>query len=63
MISDYLGETAFRKGLNIYLNRFKYSNAVTEGENPLFQSPIFLKSSFFLLLVLIFSFRFMASTF
>jgi len=30
MISDYLGETAFRKGLNIYLNRFKYSNAVTE---------------------------------
>jgi len=30
MISDYLGEPAFRKGLNIYLNRFKYSNAVTK---------------------------------
>eukprot|EP01127_Copromyxa_protea_P012138 TRINITY_DN3126_c0_g1_i1.p1 TRINITY_DN3126_c0_g1~~TRINITY_DN3126_c0_g1_i1.p1 ORF type:complete len:867 (-),score=252.09 TRINITY_DN3126_c0_g1_i1:54-2654(-) len=29
MVSNYLGEEAFRKGLNIYLNRFKYSNAVT----------------------------------
>eukprot|EP01126_Amoeba_proteus_P047760 TRINITY_DN547_c0_g1_i1.p1 TRINITY_DN547_c0_g1~~TRINITY_DN547_c0_g1_i1.p1 ORF type:complete len:540 (-),score=100.11 TRINITY_DN547_c0_g1_i1:89-1708(-) len=30
MISNFLGEETFRKGLNIYLNRFKYSNAVTE---------------------------------
>jgi len=29
MVSNYLGEENFRKGLNIYLNRFKYSNAVT----------------------------------
>jgi aminopeptidase N len=30
MIADELGEEKFRKGLNIYLNRHKYSNAVTE---------------------------------
>eukprot|EP01119_Soliformovum_irregulare_P006321 TRINITY_DN181_c0_g2_i1.p1 TRINITY_DN181_c0_g2~~TRINITY_DN181_c0_g2_i1.p1 ORF type:complete len:891 (-),score=308.06 TRINITY_DN181_c0_g2_i1:1031-3703(-) len=30
MIADLLGEEKFRKGLNIYLNRHKYSNAVTE---------------------------------
>jgi aminopeptidase N len=29
MISNQIGEAAFRKGLNIYLNKFKYSNAVT----------------------------------
>jgi puromycin-sensitive aminopeptidase len=30
MIENFLGEEAFRKGLNIYLNRFKYGNAVTK---------------------------------
>lgn len=30
MISDFLGEDDFKKGLNIYLQRFKYSNAVTQ---------------------------------
>ena len=30
MIANYLGEDDFKKGLNIYLNRHKYKNAVTE---------------------------------
>jgi hypothetical protein len=30
MIATHLGEESFRKGLNIYLNRHKYKNAVTE---------------------------------
>eukprot|EP01116_Phalansterium_solitarium_P014381 TRINITY_DN3200_c0_g1_i1.p1 TRINITY_DN3200_c0_g1~~TRINITY_DN3200_c0_g1_i1.p1 ORF type:complete len:914 (+),score=361.44 TRINITY_DN3200_c0_g1_i1:169-2742(+) len=30
MISEKVGEANFRKGLNIYLHRHKYSNAVTE---------------------------------
>ncbi|MBI3631917.1 MAG: M1 family metallopeptidase [Candidatus Vogelbacteria bacterium] len=30
MLADYLGEENFRKGLNIYLNKYKYDNAVTE---------------------------------
>jgi len=30
MIENYLGADAFRKGLNIYLNRFKYGNATTK---------------------------------
>jgi aminopeptidase N len=30
MVCDHIGEDKFRKGLNIYLNRHKYSNAVTE---------------------------------
>eukprot|EP01125_Pyxidicula_operculata_P001519 TRINITY_DN11382_c0_g1_i1.p1 TRINITY_DN11382_c0_g1~~TRINITY_DN11382_c0_g1_i1.p1 ORF type:complete len:861 (-),score=234.44 TRINITY_DN11382_c0_g1_i1:165-2747(-) len=30
MIENYLGEESFRKGLNIYLNKFKYSNSVTK---------------------------------
>jgi len=29
MLVAFIGEDAFRKGLNIYLNRFKYSNAKT----------------------------------
>jgi len=29
MVAEYVGHEAFRKGLNIYLNRFQYSNAVT----------------------------------
>ena len=29
MVADYLGEEAFKKGLNIYLNRHQYANAVT----------------------------------
>ncbi|VDM46294.1 unnamed protein product [Toxocara canis] len=29
MLCSYLGEEAFQKGLRIYLNRFKYGNAVT----------------------------------
>ena len=42
MIENYLGEADFRKGLNIYLNRFKYGNAVTKGSLPLYS---FLHSS------------------
>jgi len=30
MLANFLGEEAFRRGLNIYLNRFLYGNAVTE---------------------------------
>lgn len=30
MLADYLGEDNFRKGLNIYLTKYKYSNATTE---------------------------------
>ncbi|VDK25238.1 unnamed protein product, partial [Anisakis simplex] len=30
MLCNYLGEDVFQKGLRIYLNRFKYGNAVTE---------------------------------
>eukprot|EP01130_Rhizamoeba_saxonica_P008191 TRINITY_DN3310_c1_g1_i1.p1 TRINITY_DN3310_c1_g1~~TRINITY_DN3310_c1_g1_i1.p1 ORF type:complete len:870 (+),score=221.39 TRINITY_DN3310_c1_g1_i1:38-2611(+) len=30
MIENYLGEEAFKQGLNIYLNKHAYSNAVTE---------------------------------
>jgi aminopeptidase N len=30
MIANIVGEANFRKGLNIYLNRHKYKNAVTE---------------------------------
>ncbi len=30
MVATVLGEEVFRKGLNIYLNRHKYKNAVTE---------------------------------
>lgn len=33
MVSNLIGEEKFRKGLNIYLNRFKYKNAVTEVRN------------------------------
>ncbi len=29
MLVALIGENSFRKGLNIYLNRFKYSNAKT----------------------------------
>lgn len=31
MLSDYIGPDAFRKGLFIYLNKFKYGNATTKG--------------------------------
>ncbi|KAL6057849.1 Aminopeptidase [Balamuthia mandrillaris] len=30
MLANFLGEEAFKKGLNIYLNRHKYANALTE---------------------------------
>lgn len=30
MLADYLGENDFRKGLNIYLTKYKYGNATTE---------------------------------
>jgi aminopeptidase N len=30
MIENYLGEENFKKGLNIYINRFQYKNAVTK---------------------------------
>ncbi|KAH3743285.1 puromycin-sensitive aminopeptidase [Pelomyxa schiedti] len=30
MLSSYLGEAPFKAGLNIYLNKFLYSNAITE---------------------------------
>lgn len=30
MIANEIGEEAFRKGLTIYLSKFKYKNAVTE---------------------------------
>jgi puromycin-sensitive aminopeptidase len=30
MLADYIGENDFRKGLNIYLTKYKYSNATTE---------------------------------
>lgn len=30
MLADYLGENNFRKGLNIYLTKYKYANATTE---------------------------------
>jgi puromycin-sensitive aminopeptidase len=30
MIENYLGEENFKKGLNIYINRFQYRNAVTK---------------------------------
>ncbi|MDO8493387.1 MAG: M1 family aminopeptidase, partial [bacterium] len=30
MLADYIGENDFRKGLNIYLTKYKYGNATTE---------------------------------
>jgi aminopeptidase N len=30
MLMEHLGEPVFQRGLRIYLNRFKYANAVTE---------------------------------
>lgn len=31
MLENYLGVDVFRKGLNLYLERFQYSNAKTVG--------------------------------
>jgi aminopeptidase N len=30
MLFNFLGEQTFQKGVQIYLDRFKYSNAITE---------------------------------
>jgi aminopeptidase N len=30
MLASFLGNDVFKKGLNIYLNRHKYANALTE---------------------------------
>ncbi len=35
MLASFLGNDVFKKGLNIYLNRHKYANALTEVSTQL----------------------------
>ena len=48
MVENYLGKATFKKGINLYLNRFKFRNATTQGKfNSLNSEGMHGKVTFF----------------